>query len=126
MEWYVRKGEEFSSNKVISCPFYRAMSDLSDLVFTDSLLLFNGDGEPPYFKDGSCRVVATLKSDLSGVPEHEFELVSGKQGEYFKIKYTIELSFEATISFRLRFKGEFCGPVILSLSVLRRPWLLQY
>lgn len=55
--------------------------------------------------DKDCRRVATLKSDLSGIPASEFEIVDSGHGNWYKVSYDIEMSFEATLSFRLVFKG---------------------
>ncbi len=52
-----------------------------------------------------CKVLTTLKADLSSIPHSEFEIVSGDKGDYYKISYSIEMSFEAAIGFRLVFKG---------------------
>jgi hypothetical protein len=54
-----------------------------------------------------CKVVATLKPDLSSVSKSEFELVTSKKSEYYKVSYDIEMSFEATMAFRLLFGGTY-------------------
>ena len=54
-----------------------------------------------------CRTIATLKADLTGIPASDFEIVNSGNGDWYKINYDIEMSFEATLSFRLLFKGTF-------------------
>ena len=52
-----------------------------------------------------CKSLVALKVDLSSVPKSDFELVSSGKGDYYKIHYSLEMSFEAAISFRLLVKG---------------------
>ncbi|KAJ6098844.1 hypothetical protein N7467_000379 [Penicillium canescens] len=105
MRWYVKKGDKFTSKKVVTFDFYRALTNLSNLVFSTNLFIYTGSGEPSFFVTPDCRRVATLKSDLSGIPASEFELVDSGNGNWYKVSYDIEMSFEATLSFRLVFKG---------------------
>ncbi|PVH69876.1 actin-like ATPase domain-containing protein [Cadophora sp. DSE1049] len=109
MRWYTKKGDEFSKRKVVSFPFFQTKSDLNDLVFTVGLLAYNEPGEVPYFWNTNCKTIVTLKADLSTVPKSSFEVVSGSKGDYYKIWYTIEMSFEAAISFRLIYQREVLG-----------------
>jgi hypothetical protein len=121
----------------VSFSFYRTVSNLNNLVFDTNLILNNGSGDPPYFKDDSmhwriqtvkrsnmltiiadCRVVATLKADFSKISPSEFECVSSAAGDYYKISYNIIMDFEAAIHFRLDFNGMFrrlvLGPVLIT------------
>jgi hypothetical protein len=41
------------------------------------------------------------------VPKSEFKVVSGPNGDFYRINYDIEMTFEAFISFRLKFNGMF-------------------
>jgi hypothetical protein len=49
--------------------------------------------------------VAVLKADFSQVPSSEFEIVATSHGEHYKVEYDIEMTFEAMISFKLKYKG---------------------
>ncbi|KAH8587270.1 hypothetical protein B0O99DRAFT_642186 [Bisporella sp. PMI_857] len=109
MSWYVKKGEEFTKQKVVTFPFYRTSTTLKDLVYTINLLSYNGSGEPPYFFDSDCKAVAALKVDLSDLPKSDFELASSSKGEYYKINYSLEMRFEAAIVFRLLVKDKLIG-----------------
>lgn len=111
MYWYAKKGDEFTSKKVVKFPFYRSVTSLDNLIFTTVLYSYAGAGEAPYFIDETLREVATLTSDLSEIPPSEFQLVSSNNGDYYKISYDIEMSFEAAISFRLLFKDQVIGEV---------------
>ncbi|OCK78280.1 actin-like ATPase domain-containing protein [Lepidopterella palustris CBS 459.81] len=104
-------GDEFSGKKPVKFPFYRTVTDLKNLVFTTNLLIYTGKGEAPYFKDNDCKVLATLKADLSSISPSEFELVTSASGDFYKVYYDIEMIFEAAISFRLLFKGKAMGEV---------------
>jgi len=118
MNWYVKKGDEFTNKKVVKFPFYRAVTSLNNLTFSTALYIHNGVGEVPYLKNEDCKLVATLTSNLSKIPASEFDLVSSPSGTYYKIWYDIEMSFEASISFRLLFKGEVLG--VLDVDYGRR------
>lgn len=143
MRWYVRKvgpsniklatchlskqifkGDKFSSKKIVSFNFYRAITDFSNMIFSVGLIIFTGSGEPSFFHNSGkqyshqtlnrshthcypveCKTVATLKADLSSVPHSEFARVNSGNGDWYKVSYDIEMSFEATLSFSLSFKG---------------------
>jgi hypothetical protein len=47
------------------------------------------------------------------VPPTEFDIVNSGNGDYYKIYYDIEMSFEATLSFRHLFKGAYSSPSFL-------------
>ena len=64
-----------------------------------------------------CKVVAVLKADLSSVSPSEFERVESGSGSYYKVLYDIEMSFEATISFHLLFKGT-CSPFFVDSEAI--------
>ncbi|MBE3048453.1 hypothetical protein IMZ48_39310 [Candidatus Bathyarchaeota archaeon] len=100
------------------------------MVFLDDLTIYTGSGEPSFFatpgtfpsressagwlangRRKDCRKVATLRSDLSGIPASDFEVVNSGNGNWYKVSYDLEMSFEATLSFRLVFKG-----MVVSLS----------
>jgi hypothetical protein len=51
MDWFVKKGEEFSNEKVVKAPFYRSLSNLDNLVFRTEMIIWTGEGEVPYFRD---------------------------------------------------------------------------
>lgn len=100
------KGDKFSSKRTVCFPFYRAITNLNNLVFTTDLIVYTGSGDPPYFVDPDCRTVATLTADLSSVPTSQFDVMNSGAGDWYKVNYDIEMSFETTISFRLVFQGE--------------------
>jgi hypothetical protein len=72
MRWYVQKvnhfphhiapfsssntdvtaqGDEFSDTNVVRFSFYRAVTNLSNLLFTTNLFIYTGDAEAPIFKN---------------------------------------------------------------------------
>jgi len=109
MRWYVKKGDAFTKKKAVSFEFYQTKSDLDNLVFSVNLLNYNDPDERPYFVTPDCKSIVTLNVDLSKIPKSAFEVVSGSKGDYYKIFYTIEMIFEAAISFRLIVKGQVLG-----------------
>ncbi|KAF2194329.1 hypothetical protein K469DRAFT_548682, partial [Zopfia rhizophila CBS 207.26] len=110
MTWYVKKGDKFSSKRIITFDFYRAITNLNNLVFSTNLVVYTGRGdEAPYFVDSDCRTVATLSSDLSSIPHSQFDVVNSGNGDWYKVSYDIEMTFETTINFRLKFKGKVMG-----------------
>ncbi|KAH8896375.1 hypothetical protein GQ53DRAFT_792192 [Thozetella sp. PMI_491] len=109
MEWYVKKGESFTKEKVVKVSFYRNLSSLDNLVFKTSMITWAGNGEIPLFKNNDCRIVATLSADLSAVSKDEFKLVTSANGDYYRVDYDIEMTFEAAISFRLVFNSSIIG-----------------
>jgi predicted ABC-type sugar transport system permease subunit len=54
-----------------------------------------------------CRTIAMLRADLTKIPASDFDIVNSGNGDWYKVNYDIEMSFEATLSFRLVFKGTF-------------------
>lgn len=50
-------------------------------------------------------MVGTLTSDLSKIPKDKFEVAQSTKGSYYKIWYSVEMRFEAMITFRLLFDG---------------------
>jgi predicted ABC-type sugar transport system permease subunit len=52
-----------------------------------------------------CRTIATLRADLTGIPASDFDIVNSGNGDWYKVNYDIRMSFEATLSFSLVFKG---------------------
>lgn len=123
MNWYVRRGDEFSKKKVVRFPFYQTRMNLNDLIFNVELMIFIGTGEAPYFVDSDCKVLTTLKADLSKVNPSEFEIVEGSGGNYYKISYEVEMSFEAAISFKLVVGGMllFSSFPVNDFEILGRP-----
>jgi len=72
--------------------------------------VYTGRGdEAPYFVDSDCRTVATLSADLSSIPHTQFDIVNSGNGNWYKVSYDIEMTFETTINFRLKFKGKVMG-----------------
>jgi hypothetical protein len=45
------KGDKFSSKKVVTFNFYRALENLNNKVFTVSLIIYTGSDAAPYFHD---------------------------------------------------------------------------
>jgi predicted ABC-type sugar transport system permease subunit len=101
------------------------------MIFETKLIVYTGSGTPPYFMNSGksseirpsieviltvhmytdCRTIATLRADLTGIPASDFAMVNSGNGDWYKVTYNIEMSFEATLSFRLVFKGTFfSGP----------------
>jgi len=109
MRWYVKKGDKFTSKKVVSFNFYRALTDLSNMIFETGLVIYTGSGTPPYFRNSECREIAKVKADLSAISASNFEVVNSGNGNWYKVSYNIEMSFEATLSFRLVFQGKILG-----------------
>ena len=52
-----------------------------------------------------CRRIAVLRPDLSVIPRTSFPKFQTTNGEYYKVKYTLDMSFDTLISFRLCHKG---------------------
>lgn len=96
------------------------------MIFEEGLIIYTGSGTPPFFKNSGkcslkfvlqlmfiltvhvytdCRTIAMLKADLSRVPVSDFDIANSGNGDWYKVYYDIEMSFEATLSFRLVFKG---------------------
>ncbi|KAI9865467.1 MAG: hypothetical protein M1813_002357 [Trichoglossum hirsutum] len=108
MRWYVKKGHEFSDENAVSFPFYMTFGVNTSMKAEIDLYIFtDGDegGDGPSFKNGDCRVVATLKPDLSLIDRSGLQKFSSPAGEYYKVSYQLEMSFETTISFKLKYKG---------------------
>jgi hypothetical protein len=54
-----------------------------------------------------CRRIAVLRPDLSDIPKESFERRQSPDGDpYYRIHYTLEMSFDTVVSFRLRYDGE--------------------
>jgi hypothetical protein len=53
-----------------------------------------------------CRRIAMMKPDLSVVPRSSLEVRQSPDGEFYRVEYTLEMSFDTVISFRLRHNGE--------------------
>ncbi|KAI9868850.1 MAG: hypothetical protein M1813_004701 [Trichoglossum hirsutum] len=114
MEWYVKKGQEFSDAKSVIFHFYRNVGIYQSLKFKIVLWAYQdgeeGDSAPP-FRDISCRQIGVLRPDLSGIPRSLFERKSSLKGDYYKIDYELAMRFDTVISFELLFKGETYGDV---------------
>ncbi|KAH0543127.1 hypothetical protein FGG08_002553 [Glutinoglossum americanum] len=120
MMWYVKKGDEFSEDRTKSFTFYRTFGINSSFRPEIDLFIFtDGDegGEGPSFKDGDCRVVATLKPDLSVINKSELQTFRSKAGEYYKVSYELEMSFEAAIAFKLKYQGVVQAPAQPALTL---------
>ncbi|CZR65853.1 uncharacterized protein PAC_15753 [Phialocephala subalpina] len=122
MEWYVKKGDEFSNAKVVSFPFYYNVGINSRFKFEFTLWAYLEGWEnddPPPFKDSgtnytqyTTRSITTCIIDLSNIPKSEFEEKYSPTGEaYYKVSYTLEMSFDTTIIFKLRHNGKLYGNV---------------
>jgi len=79
------------------------------MIFETKLIIYTGSGTPSYFMNADCRTVATLTADLTPIPATDFVIVNSGNGDWYKVDYDIEMSFEATLSFRLVFKGKVLG-----------------
>lgn len=54
-----------------------------------------------------CRCIAVLRPDLSDIPKESFERRQALDGDpYYRIHYTLQMSFDTVVSFRLRYDGE--------------------
>lgn len=69
-------------------------SSFEELSFTNSEL--------------DCLKIAILKPDLSVIPRQEFQEKRSfhSREKYYKVQYDLEMSFDTTISFKLRFNGK--------------------
>lgn len=48
-----------------------------------------------------------MKPDLSVIPKASLEKRQSPEGPYYKVLYQLEMSFDTTISFRLRYQGKY-------------------
>ena len=53
-----------------------------------------------------CRLVAVVYPDLSKIKRSELPKIRNSAGEYYyKVSYSLEMSFDTMIHFRLKYKG---------------------
>ncbi|KAF2254078.1 actin-like ATPase domain-containing protein [Trematosphaeria pertusa] len=114
MTWYVKKGDQFNETKTVSFKFYRNVGLHHNLKFEIDLWAYpegrEGEDGPP-FKDLDCRRIAIMKPDLSVIPKASLEKRQSPEGPYYKVLYQLEMSFDTTISFRLRYQDQLYGMV---------------
>ncbi|CAZ84109.1 unnamed protein product [Tuber melanosporum] len=112
MNWYVKRGDEFSSSMVVNFPFYRAITDTAQLRFTEELITYTSSGDAPDFINSQCSVLAGIEVDLTSFPLGTWEMVQSSAGSYYKVDYALEMSFEAAISFKVVCKGAVVGEIV--------------
>ncbi|KAF2649130.1 actin-like ATPase domain-containing protein [Lophiostoma macrostomum CBS 122681] len=114
MEWYVKKGDEFTDRKPVSFSFFRNIGVHHTMKFEDILYVYmdgvDGDAGPKY-KDTDCKPLAKLTTDLNVVPnlrdhiEKNGGLRKSQEGWYYHINYELVMVFDSQINFYLSFNG---------------------
>jgi len=113
MRWYVKKGEEFDDMKTVDFAFYRPISIHSQFKFEVELWAYADcdDGqEGPPFRDIDCHLVIVIPVDLSTIDRSQLPKLKNKAGDsYYKLSYSLEMTFDSMVHFRLKYKDRAIG-----------------
>lgn len=114
MEWYVKKGDEFTDAKTVSFPYYRTVGVHHSMKFEDMVYVYmeGVDGaQGPEYKDGDCRPLAKVSTDLNQIEDFRGKLErSGclkrsSSGWYYEIHFDLVMIFGNQIRFFPMYDG---------------------
>lgn len=116
------QGDDLDSMGPKTHEFYRIVTLEDSLVFTDDFYETFENDSPEYNTEG-CKVLGTLRSDLSAVPKWKFNRFTAPNGvECYKIEYLLLATFgSADIELNLDIKGTVYASVRLDYANSKLP-----
>ncbi|KAK4995018.1 hypothetical protein LTR66_005073 [Elasticomyces elasticus] len=114
--WFITKGQTVSSTDPICFWFSRVLQPGDSRIVVDDLITCDDDTAPDWYDAGghAAKILCTLETDLSTVPEHFWKEECGPSGQIFhRLDHQLGMQIESGgLKFDLRVNGVTYGSVV--------------
>ncbi|KAL0636261.1 hypothetical protein Q9L58_004718 [Maublancomyces gigas] len=107
--WLVKKGDQISSDKVMSFPFLCRVALDHNMIFENTFLACGTPYTPRNARNRTVFTVCKLSTDLNVVPRHMFEdqkKFNGDGEPYYLIQFNLTIKIQTALVFSFVFKGK--------------------